>query len=157
MTQAELIEFLNKTRDECSYEMLGSIPKRTLSDGTEVIGPHTDGKFTYEDRYKGSDWFKGREEVKVEDKVVWYRGYEGGITTDTGRKQMKVLYDFLKAALRACPEDLPFRRGPKCFVQDNFEYEDTCEGDITNFKGREKILFLGEEIYYLNYEGASPS
>jgi hypothetical protein len=47
---------------------------------------------------------------------------------------------------------MPFR-GPKNFKEGDFEYSNEFEGDITNFKGHEKILFKGKEVFSQDYVG----
>ena len=46
----------------------------------------------------------------------------------------------------------PFR-GPSHFEEGEFEYFDESEGTIDRFKGAEKILYKGKEIYRLEYHG----
>jgi hypothetical protein len=39
------------------------------------------------------------------------------------------------------------------FKEGDFEYKNEFEGDVNKFKGAEKILFQGEEVYKLEYHG----
>ncbi len=79
MNIEQLAEFLSRVREKCSYESLGESGKTVLPDGTRQIGPYTEGLLSYSDRYNGFEWFKGREEIREDGKLLWIRKYEGGI------------------------------------------------------------------------------
>jgi hypothetical protein len=150
-----LIVFLSNARSRCSYETLGEAGETTLPDGTKVIGPYTEGNLTYVDTYKGFDWFKGREEIRQGKTVLWLREYEGGITDNAhkDKESTRSLYGILKNALRQCPKDSPFRRGPKQTRIGDYEYSDECSGDMKSFRGKERITLNGKEVYILEYKG----
>jgi len=61
-------------------------------------------------------------------------------------------FTFLKIALRNISDEMPFR-GPPVFKEGDFEYIDESIGDINQFRGTEKILHKGMEVYRLEYHG----
>ena len=64
------------------------------------------------------------------------------------------IYVFLRKSMCRVNEDRPFR-GPKEFKEGDFVYTDYNEGDISRFRGTEKIFFKGEEVYRLEYHGGN--
>ncbi|MBI4450480.1 hypothetical protein HY642_00770 [Candidatus Woesearchaeota archaeon] len=64
----------------------------------------------------------------------------------------KQTFAFLKKALQRVEASRPFR-GPRYFVDGDFEYVDESEGDITRFKGIERIFFKGKEVFSQDYIG----
>ena len=67
-------------------------------------------------------------------------------------KEVRGIYKFLKKALSFIEEAKPFR-GPGNFKERDFEYINKSEGEINKFKDYELILFKGEEVYRLEYQG----
>ena len=58
----------------------------------------------------------------------------------------KNVFNFLKEVLKNVETKRPFR-GPEIFIEYPFYYYDHSFGDITNFKGTEKIFYpYGEEL-----------
>lgn len=153
ITNDRLGSFLIEASERCSYSTVGEIGETKLPDGTRIIGPYTSGSLSYKDTYRGFEWFKGEEEVSIDSRVVWERKYEGGITDKEHKKKASELYEFLKEALRNCPKDKPFRRGPTAFEHGDYRYVDECDGDIRSFKGKERIFYKGKEVYVLEYSG----
>ncbi|HDQ71495.1 MAG TPA: hypothetical protein ENN19_05290 [Chloroflexi bacterium] len=62
------------------------------------------------------------------------------------------VYRFLGKAMRQVAEDRPFR-GPSSFEEQDLTYSDESEGTVEGFKGIERILHRGREIYRLHYHG----
>ena len=158
MSLEEIKAFLNEAEAKCSYATQGEVNETVLADNTRVLGPYTKDQFTYIDKYKGFAWFSGREEVTKNGKLVWHREYDGGITDEkikASKKAGKDLYEFLKSALRACPNETPWRRGPDTFKEGELEFIDDCTGDMSEFKGRETITLNGKEVYYMDYWGGT--
>ena len=52
-----------KQKPSAVMQLKEKLTKTVLEDGTKMIGPYTNGSFTYIDKYKGFNWFTGREEV----------------------------------------------------------------------------------------------
>ena len=60
--------------------------------------------------------------------------------------------NFLKEALLHVPEDKPYR-GPEKYVNGDYTYSCSAEGDYNWFQGRETISYRGEQIYECVYHG----
>ena len=101
------------------------------------------GNFAYEDLYEGTNLFWGQEKIFYKKNLVWMMNYYGKCELET--KQEKI-YAFLKNALINCTYDSPFR-GPKKFEEGGLGYFSHALGDLTSFRGSEKILEDGNEVY----------
>lgn len=158
-------EFLAEAGSNCSYESNAPEAKRKIARANfRIIGPYKKDRLSYTDVYAGDIWFHGIELLEDKGDLAWVRLYGGGITKpEFMRKEMSAeVYKDLKYALKRFPRRLPFRRGP-----DEIElwsagrvYRDSCEGDFSNFSGKEDIrsfvyVGLGEEIYNLAYAGGT--
>ncbi|MFH0713968.1 MAG: DUF5680 domain-containing protein [Candidatus Micrarchaeota archaeon] len=108
--------------------------------------------FKYRDRYHARDSrpFGGEEIVWQNGKAIWIMNYYGYILSY--KIDCKKVYDFLRKAMSLVNEKRPFR-GPSHLKEGDFEYIDKSEGTLDNFKGTERILFQGEEVYKLEYHG----
>lgn len=155
MNKEQLAGFLAEARKRCSYETIGEGGETTLANGTKVIGPYKNGRLEYTDKYNGFETFRGVEEISFNKKVIWRRRYVGFISDQKHKERTEAerLYAVLKEALRKFPIDEPFRRGPKSFKHGEYEYTDSCEGDIARFRGVEEITSNGREVYLLSYSG----
>jgi hypothetical protein len=156
ITPQGLSAFLQRARSTCSYEAGSATREQTLADGTRLIGPYREGSLTYTDHYGGPEGFirfQGTEEIRADDRLVWRRTYEGGIVIAADAQKVRDVYGFLKRALRLCPPDQPYRRGPPRLEEGSLVYEDECQGTIEYCVGQERILEAGEEIYRLDYAG----
>jgi|GEM_PF-551497 len=156
MNIKQLIEFLRRAREESGYEIIGEAKETVLQDGMRIIGPYTNGSLTYIDRYEGFEQFHGREAITLDDGLIWKRDYGGGITDNKYKEKTLALelFDVLKVALRMFPKDRPFRRGSfPLKINDRYFYSDHCKGDMTSFRGKEKIFCNFKEIYSLEYNG----
>ena len=61
-------------------------------------------------------------------------------------------YNFLKKCMKKLPVDFPVR-GPKKFEEKDFKYENKCQGDLKDFRGKEVIFYKGEKVYGCGYQG----
>ena len=113
-----------------------------------------EGDWEYRDSYAGFFFAPGQEVVRFKGNPVWAMAYSGGMKQKYhgGIEFAKKTFGFLKEALKQIEESRPFR-GPHNFKQGDFEYIDESEGDVTFFKGTEKILFKGEEVFRQEYVG----
>ncbi len=112
------------------------------------------GKFTYLDQYGGGEPFQGLETVWIDNHLEWMMSYRGDYN---GKAPYADFGGFLKASLRAAPKSMPVR-GPKNFVNQKFpgwKYDNEWKGDISEFKGKEKITFKDSKVYYAEYYGGS--
>ncbi len=144
----ELSKFLVKAKIS-TYASQGEQDEQILDDECKQLS-FSDEDFTYRDRYYGFNPFIGEEIVWRNKKIIWGMNYFGKIVSKVIPE--KQVYKFLQTAMRQVMEDRPFR-GPSRFKQGDLEYLDKSEGDINQFKGTERILYQGKEIYKLEYHG----
>ena len=87
---------------------------------------------------------------------IWAMAYDGGMKEEfVGNLEFtKKTFTFLKKALSLVEEKRPFR-GPDRLEEGNWLYIDESEGDVFRFKGIERILFQGKEVFRQNYIGGS--
>lgn len=144
----KLSEFLVKAKIN-TYASFGETGKEVLVDGGKEL-QFEEGGFKYRDKYFGSGSFIGEEIVFQNEKPVWGMNYYGGDVSNVISSE--IVYDFLKKALRKVTADKPFR-GPDTFKEDDFEYINKVEGIVERFIGEETILYKGELVHKVNYQG----
>ena len=114
------------------------------------IGSHDlvyrENNLMYYDTYLGGDRFAGEEALWISDVPYWSMNYIGRVTGSPFSG------DFLKEALLHVPEDMPFR-GPEKYVNGNYDYSCSVEGDCDWFQGKETISYCGNQIYECIYHG----
>ncbi|KYK26233.1 hypothetical protein AYK26_05490 [Euryarchaeota archaeon SM23-78] len=122
--------------------------------GFKEFQPYVKGDFEYVDSYAGYYYAPGQEVIRYKEAPVWNMSYNGGMLLrfHGDLEFSKKTYEFLKKALAEVKPERPFR-GPERFTDGNFKYHDESEGDITNFKGTERIFFRGVEVYRQDYIG----
>ena len=118
-------------------------------DGSKVLSYGRD-RWHYRDRYFGSREFVGSEVVSHEGDPVWGMSYDGYLVDDAADRE--AVYEFLRTALRAVPEETPYR-GPPTFREGEFSYRAEVEGTIDRFEGRESIHRDGERRYTGRFSG----
>jgi hypothetical protein len=137
--------------------------KQTYADDGKEVTPqrpgfkeleYSDGDYVYRDSYTGFFSAPGQEIVRFKGIAIWSMAYSGGMKKKFHKDAefAEKVFTFLKKALSRVTEDIPFR-GPENFKQGDFEYVNYFEGDITNFRGYEKILFKGKEVFNQDYIG----
>ena len=111
-------------------------------------------EFEYRDSYSGFYSAPGQEVVRFRGEPVWTMAYSGGmIKKHHGNFDFsKKTFEFLKEALIRVPVSKPFR-GPEKFSKGDFVYESKVVGDVTWFKGSEKIKFKGKVVFRQDYIG----
>ena len=122
-----------------------------LTDGSKELTFQEQG-FSYRDRYLGENPFIGEEVVWQADRVIWGMNFYGRVLNAVVPAAQ--IYTFLQKAMRQVKENRPFR-GPETFKEQDFEYRDESQGAIEEFMGVERILYKGEEVYRLDYQGGS--
>ena len=140
--------FLIKAKQE-TYAGDGHLttPSRTSSKDLS----YKEGEFVYLDSYLGDIDFIGEEAVWYQDEPVWGMNYFGRmLTEDIPAGFSKAL----KGALLQVPEEMPYR-GPEEFVDGNFRYTCSVEGELDWFRGKEYIFYKGERIYQLYFHGGA--
>lgn len=120
-----------------------------LEDGSKEL-VFKEKNFRYKDRYFGFNPFIGEENVFRKGRLLWGMNYYGFVSSRT--VSPKEVYGFLREALRRVDEERPFR-GPENYVHGHLSYVNWVEGTISKFRGTEKILYKGREIYKLFYHG----
>jgi len=114
---------------------------------------YRDGPLLYRDIYFGGAYFVGQETVYHNSSALWAMGYAGGLTKATVRPaEMRLVYDFLRAALRQVAADRPYR-GPNMFRQGEYRYRDESQGEVDDFWGVETITHQDQHVYQLHYSG----
>lgn len=125
-------------------------PTRPGSTDYEYFSP--DKQFRYHDSYFGGCKFFGEEVVYFDSKTVWGMNYYGYVVGDS--PDMKVIYSFLKKALRVGVEEDNPLRGPYTWETEIFKYECDCGRDFFgDFSGHERIYFKGKIVYEAYYHG----
>lgn len=114
---------------------------------------YAEGDYRYRDIYFGMDFFAGQEVVELEGRPVWTMVYSGGVTmSPASRARTAAVYQFLRSALRQADAHQPYR-GPKRWLEGDWEYRNAFEGGLESFHGVESILLDGESVYELHYSG----
>ena len=144
----ELIRFILKAK---KHTYASGNPARKLDDGFEEF-LYEEEDYKYRDRYHARDPkpFGGQEVVWQNNNAIWIMNYYGFMLSD--KINSKKVYEFLRKAMSLVDQKRPFR-GPLNLKEGYFEYTDKSEGNLDNFKGTEKILYKGEDIYRLEYHG----
>jgi transcriptional regulator with XRE-family HTH domain len=107
---------------------------------------YREGALSYYDTYLGGEKFAGEEAVWDGDTPVWAMNYAGRVlATGFGG-------DFLKEALAAVPEDMPYR-GPRLFQRGAYSYHCVADGDFGWFTGFEEAFSEGEKVYECRFHG----
>lgn len=104
--------------------------------------------YTYLDTYLGGECFAGEEAVWFHENPVWSMNYVGRIIGENFSG------DFLKEALLAVPEDLPFR-GPEIYTKGDYHYHCKVDGECVWFQGYEEIFYRDEKIYECHFHGGA--
>ncbi len=113
-----------------------------------------EGDFKYRDSYAGFFQAPGQEIVRFKGKPIWAMAYSGGMEQEYHNDFEFSLqtFKFLRKCLLRVEETKPFR-GPDYFQEAEFEYFSQIQGDINSFRGRERILYQGKEVFSQHYIG----
>ena len=107
---------------------------------------YREGEWLYVDTWLGGECFAGEEAVWQNGRAVYAMNYCGRVLGSDFSG------DFLKAALRAAPEERPFR-GPTRYEDGDSCYECSMNGTLDWFQGYEEITFQGERVYECFFHG----
>ena len=105
----------------------------------------------YHDTYFGSRDFVGEEVVYKDNEPVWGLNYYGFILSETTNE--KELYGFLREALMQEYSDIIPVRGPKNYQNNDWEYNNSADGELNRFTGTEEIYRAGVLVYKCHYHG----
>lgn len=112
------------------------------------------GDFNYRDSQTGFYKLAGEEVVRFREKPFWVMSYHGRMS-DKYQGNLEFTnrtITFLKEALTKIQLQKPLR-GPDNYKKDNFEYKNGGEGNIIRFRGTERVLYKGEEVFTADYTG----
>lgn len=149
----DLVAFIIRARNH-GYAGSAEKVKNPQRSSFKEFEPYREGNFEYVDSYAGHYYAPGQEVVRFNGIPVWNMAYNGGMLPRFhGDSELaKRTFDFLKQALLRVDPSRPFR-GPSSYIFLPFMYIDKSEGDITNFKGTEKIFMTSDEVFRQDYIG----
>lgn len=148
----EFLSFLIEAKKQ-TYAAQGDDASVTpLLPGSKQL-EYCNGLYSYRDVYYGLAFFAGQETVEYEDKPIWTMVYSGGTLDPSADKEtVKTVYSFLRQALNLVDEETIYR-GPRHYVDWDWEFRNEYEGGLDRFRGREAIWAGGKEVYALEYSG----
>lgn len=128
-------------------------------EGNKFVSPETgcksyfyqDNHWKYQDNYFGSLVDIGMEVVWYKDSPIWGMNHYGGVVND-GRIHTTIIFVFLKNALLKTPPDFPVR-GPKYYRENQLIYRNSYFGNLSEYKGEEKIYLNRHLVYQKTYHG----
>jgi hypothetical protein len=114
---------------------------------------YSNGNMTYHDTYFGGFYFMGEEVVyETIDTPIWGMNYYG-ITLDKELSEEAMDKALRPALMQVGSDDTIPVRGPKSFVNGEFEYKFDVTGDLDYFEGEETISKNGVKVYKLKCHG----
>lgn len=108
---------------------------------------YREGDWEYRDSYTGHSRSGGQEVVKKGGKPVWWSGYGGGMVQ--GKEDLSdKAFKFLKKALSQEEKGFDSLRGPHQFLDGDWKYTYTQEGNVSDFYGYEEIYYKGKKVFW---------
>jgi hypothetical protein len=141
-------EFLVKAKK--STYASGDVSKKVVESDKSTTLVFEDSGFKYHDNYFGGEPYGGREVVFFKGEPIYMMVYYGLVDKDV--TDFRGVYGVLQKALSLIPENSPYR-GPKEYIEGDYEYINNFVGEIDNFSGEEVIGYKGREIYKAKYIG----
>ena len=138
-----IVSFLIRAK-QATYAGKGAETASSRTGSHDLV--YRENNLMYYDTYLGGDKFAGEEALWISDVPFWSMNYIGRVTGSPFSG------NFLKEALLHVPEDKPYR-GPEKYVNGDYTYSCSAEGDYNWFQGRETISYRGEQIYECVYHG----
>jgi hypothetical protein len=148
MNLNNLKEFLVKAKK--STYASGDVSKKVVESDKSTTLVFEDGDFKYHDNYFGGEPYGGREVVFFKGAPVYMMVYYGLVSEEI--TDFHAIYRILQKALLLIPKDNPYR-GPKEYIEGDYNYINSFIGEIDNFSGEEVISHKGREIYKAKYIG----
>lgn len=148
MELKNLAEFIVKANRATYASGDSSLAKKETDSSTTLT--FAEGDWSYHDNYFGGEPFGGREVVHYQGKPVFIMTYYGFVFESV--TDPKPIYETLQAALRLLPLEAPYR-GPKSFINGEYEYKNSYVGEIARFSGKEEIYYNGTLVYEASYMG----
>ncbi len=145
ISKKDLFNFIDRA-GKATYAGGGKYEKNPQREGFfELV--YLEGDLEYRDSYTGHSRSGGQEVVRQKGKPVWWSGYGGGMVL--GKEGLSNLtFEFLKKALAANENGFISLRGPHQFVEGDWKYIYTQEGDVTDFYGYEEIYYKGKRVFW---------
>lgn len=144
-------------------EFLVRAKKATYAGDGEEVAPerpgfteleYHEGDLFYRDSYDGFYQAPGQEVVRQNNKPIWTMAYSGGMTKKylADSEMANNAFGILKKALMAINAANPYR-GPENLKDGDWEYVMQVDGDITNFRGHEEVVYKGEMVFAQDFIG----
>ena len=138
-----IVSFLIRAK-QATYAGKGAETASSRTGSHDLV--YRENNLMYYDTYLGGDKFAGEEALWISDVPYWSMNYVGWVTGSPFSG------DFLKEALLHVPEEMPYR-GPEKYVNGDYTYSCSVEGDFDWFQGKETISYCGKQIYECFYHG----
>ena len=138
-----IVSFLIRAK-QATYAGKGAETASSRTGSHDLV--YRENNLMYYDTYLGGDKFAGEEALWISDVPYWSMNYVGRVTGSPFSG------DFLKEALLHVPEEMPYR-GPEKYVNGDYTYSCSVEGDFDWFQGKETISWRGKQIYECFYHG----
>ena len=138
-----IVSFLIRAK-QATYAGKGAETASSRTGSHDLV--YRENNLMYYDTYLGGDKFAGEEALWISDVPYWSMNYVGRVTGSPFSG------DFLKEALLHVPEEMPYR-GPEKYVNGDYTYSCSVEGDFDWFQGKETISYRGKQIYECFYHG----
>jgi hypothetical protein len=146
MNEQELYSFLSKAHKN-TYAAHGVKASSLRPQSSDYH--FEEGEFSYHDTYFGDNRFIGEEIVYFQSEPVWGMNYYGYVIDDS--HSPKELFGFLRKALLV--DTSASFRGPQEYNDLGLTYENSMDGDIKRFAGKEQIKHKDQIIYEAIYHG----
>lgn len=124
-----------------------SVDEEKLPNGENVIR-FSDSQFELKDVYYGGEPYAGQEVVFYENRAVWAMQYRGSVVSG---EELSSLYAFIGKALTNTKLGQP--RGVDGFSNNDFVYNVSMEGNLSEFKLVETIRRSGNLVYRAEFLG----
>ena len=142
-----LVDFLVQARRETYAISHGE----SLDDTTEqMVWSFEDWRYC--DRYAGTNPYGGQELVWRGNQVVWMMNYYAEVLSDT--VPINQIYAYQREVLGQ-PDREHLMRGPERHRRGDFAYQNTVDGELSDFIGEETIVFKNEKVYRMRFHGGS--
>ena len=138
-----IVSFLIRAK-QATYAGKGAETAPSRTGSHDLV--YRENNLVYYDTYLGGDRFAGEEALWIAGVPCWSMNYAGRVTGG------HFSGDFLKEALLHVPENIPYR-GPEKYVNGDYTYSCSVEGDFDWFQGKETISCRGNQIYECVYHG----
>lgn len=141
----ELFQFIDLAR-KSTY--IGGKSPRKKSERKDFIEFDFDkNEWSYLDSYIGYFRSTGQEVVRYKKEIVWVNSYSGGMIKGKERLADQT-FNFLKEAMSQETPNFQSFRGPKSFNSKDWQYQYNQEGDVTNYRGLEEILYKNKVVFF---------